>query len=131
MRKVFDNIKVSPSINPAAAFTTATTGSAVDTLGYRDGSIVVAAGATDFASTDEVYTFTLTESDTSGGTYVAVSGISGTITVANTTLVVRVSELNIVRKRFLKVVMTPTGTTPSIICSAGLLLGQKDSNPVN
>jgi len=106
------------SIVPAAARTTTTTGTAVDTLGYEEVFIVIATGTI----TDGTHTFSLTECDTSGGTYTAVaaadiiagstgSGANGAVvdtTAAHDNALLVFGYRG--NTRYLKVVCTVTGT---------------------
>lgn len=132
MNKLFDNISAAVSIVPAVYTADVAYGSAlaVDTLGYNDAMLVVAAGDIDLASANETYAVKVYECDTTGGTYVD-TGIVATVTADNTTKVARVSQLNVVRKRFLKAVLDVEGTTPSFPGTAVFLLGEAYSGPVN
>lgn len=84
-------------------------------------SLLIAAGATDFSSSDETYTFQLYESDTSGGTYTPVPGSTVNVTAANSVAVVTTAHR---KKRYVKIYLTVGGTTPSIVYS-GVVLGRK------
>lgn len=127
--KLFDNTKAIASL-VSATRTADANGTGVDTQGYRDGMMVVQAGDIDLASTDETYVMELEESD-DNSTFVDVTGISITITADNQTGVVRIPELNVVRKRYLRAVLNVGGTTPSIPCSAVFLLGEAYAGPIN
>jgi ABC-type phosphate/phosphonate transport system substrate-binding protein len=127
--KLFDNIKAVASL-VSATRTADANGTGVDTLGYRDAMLVVQAGDIDLASTDETYVIELEESDDNSA-WSDVSDISVTITADNQTGVARVSELNVVRKRYLRAVLNVSGTTPSIPCSAIFLLGEGYAGPAN
>lgn len=129
MRKLFDNVKVLASLVPATR-TADTTGSGVDTQGYGDGMMVVTAGDIDLASTDETYAINLEESD-DNSTFSAVSGYSVTIDADNEVGVLRVPELNVARKRYLRAVLDVGGTTPSIPVAALFLLAEANTGPVN
>lgn len=111
--------------NPPAAAVTAdvTTGATAVDCQLMEGTLtaIVAAGATDFASTDEVYAFALYESAASGGTYTAISGATGSITAANTVLVIRTDKRSM---RYVKLYLDVSGTTPSIIYS-GTVMGRR------
>jgi len=127
---LFDNVKAVASLLAAAARTADANGSAVDTQGYRDGMLVVQAGTIDLASTDETYVFEIEESDDGSTGWTDVAGTVA-VTANNQTVVLRLPELNVARKRYLRVVLNVSGTTPSILCSAVILLGDAYAGPVN
>ncbi len=128
MSKVFDNVLVSPSIVPAV-YTADTNGTGVDTKGYADAMLVAACGDLDLASGNETYVINLEESD-DNSTFVAVSGISVTLTADNTCKEARIPNLNIQRKRYLRAVLDVGGTTPSAPLFAAIVLGEAASGPV-
>lgn len=129
--KLFDNIKAEYSLD-CEVYTTDTTGTDyVDTIGFSDGMLMIMAG--DIATTDsDRYTITLKESDTTNGTY-SSTGISVVFTEDedNTIKVARVANLNTTRKRYLRADLTCSATTISFEGGVALLLGEKDSGPVN
>lgn len=129
MHKLFDNTKVLASLVPAVR-TADANGTGVDTLGYRDGMLVVSVGDIDLANADETYVIELEESD-DNSTFSDVATISVTITADNQVGVARVSELNVTRKRYLRAVLNVGGTTPSIPVSAVFLLGEAYAGAVN
>lgn len=100
----------------------ATTSSATD-LGDYDGDLVIVFSCTAPGGTDTPScTFTLTESETSGGSFTAVSGVSVAFTDAGKSKITLNTDA---RKRFLKVVATVAGTTPTCSASAvGLALAR-------
>lgn len=136
MRKLFDNVKVNASL-VAEAMTAATTGATVvDTQGYSDGMLVAVAG--DITSTTgDSYTIKVMECDTSTGTFVATgievvySGASGALALENTAKSARISELNVTRKRFLRVDLAMTATTTAWEGAGIILLGEGVSGAVN
>lgn len=130
MRKLFDNVKVLASLVPATR-TADANGTAIDTQGYGDGVVVIAAGDIDLADTNETYVVNIEESDASGSGFTAVSGLSVTITADNQIALLRLSELNVARKRYLRAVLDVGGTTPSIPGTALFLLGEAYAAPVN
>jgi len=130
MRKIFDNIKVLASLVPATR-TADANGTGVDTQGYSDAMMIVPVGDIDLADVNETYVINLEESDASGSGYVAVSGFSVTITADNAVGVLRIPELNVTRKRYLRAVLDVGGTTPSIPAAAVFLLGEAYTGPVN
>lgn len=126
--KVFDNILVQASLVPATR-TADANGTGVDTKGYSDGMLVVAVGDIDLASADETYVVNLEESD-DNSSFAAVAGFSITITADNQVKELRVPDLNVTRKRYLRAVLDVGGTTPSIPGTAFFVLGGGASNPV-
>jgi len=129
MKRVFDNVEVKQSVVPAV-ITASANGSAVDTLGFTDGMVEIIAGAIDLVSTNETYVFTVEESDDGSTGWVAVSGASTAITANNQLKEIRLAELNLTRKRYLRVVATLGGTTPSFAGAGVIVLGNKQSGPV-
>lgn len=129
MKKVFDNIAIAQSLVPAV-ITSSTNGSAVDTLGYNDGMVQILAGTIDLASADETYAFSVEHSDDGSTGWTAVSGLTNTVTANNQTKEIRLAELNIVTKRYLRVVATLAGTTPSFAGCACIVLGNPTKGPV-
>lgn len=126
--KLFDNVKVLASLVPAVR-TADTNGTGIDTQGYENGVLVVSAGAIDLASTDETYVVKIEESD-DNSTFTD-SGLSVAVTAANQVKLVRVAELNVTRKRYLRAVLDVSGTTPSFAGGAVFLLGGAAAGPVN
>lgn len=94
--------------------------------GYAPGGVgapmaaVVDVTAGDRANSDETYTFTLQESD-DDSTYTA-AGPSVAVTVSGTTFTTgAISVPGFVSKRYVRLALTITGTTPSITYSAHLV----------
>jgi ABC-type phosphate/phosphonate transport system substrate-binding protein len=129
MRHLFDNTKVLASLVPATR-TADANGTGVDTQGYENAMLVVAAGDIDLADADETYVIELEESD-DNSTWSDVSGHDVTITADNEVDMVRISGLNITRKRYLRAVLNVSGTSPSFPGTAIFLLGGGDSGAVN
>lgn len=129
MTKLYDNTKVGVSFVPAVR-TADADGTGVDTLGYRDGMVVIQAGDIDLANADETYAFHVEESD-DNSTFTDVDGATGTVTADNDTVLIRVPELNVARKRYLRVVLDVGGTSPSIPCSAHVLMSEGYAGPAN
>jgi hypothetical protein len=136
MRKLFDNISVQKSLD-AEAYTAVTVGATVvDSQGYRDGMLVVYAGDIT-CTTGDTYRIKVMECDTSTGSfadtgvYVDFTGASGTLAGQNTTKQARVAELNVVRKRFLRVDLAFTATTSAWEGAGLLLLGEAYKGPIN
>jgi hypothetical protein len=131
MRSVYDSIKILASLVPATR-TASANGSGVDTLGYTSAMAVILAGDIDTTDGNETYSFSVEEADTSGGTYTAISGATTTVTADNDVKVIRIDGLGQgSRKRFLRVVATFGGTTPSWPGSAHFALGRAYQEPVN
>lgn len=132
MRSLYDAVKVSPSLVPAVYTADVAYGSAtaVDTLGYNDGMLIVAAGAVDATTGDETQVVKLFECATSGGTYTD-TGISVTVTTGSTVGVARIAGLGTSRKRYLKATLDVSGTTPSFTGTAVIALGNSYHAPVN
>lgn len=129
MRKLLDNTKISYSIAPVVS-TESVNGTGVDTQGYSDAMLIVAAGTIDTASTNETYSYSIEHSD-DNSSFSAVSGATTTITASNTTKVVRLAELNVTIKRYVRAVLTAAGTTPSIAHTAIFALGESYTGAVN
>lgn len=112
------------SLAPAAAIIASTNGTGVDLLD-AEGPVhaVVVSGATDFTTTDETYSYKLQESDTSGGTYTDIPGATGSVTEANS--VVFIGDGSLRTKRYVRVVATLAGTTPSTIVGAAVVARKK------
>lgn len=132
MRKVLDNVKTLISLE-AGTYTTDTAGQQyVDTKGYRDGALVVAAGAIIGTGTD-TYTVTLFEGDATAS--MTTTGITvtftGTGSQAKTVRSARIADLNVTRKRYLQAKLTCSATTISFAGCAVIELGLGASNPVN
>jgi len=106
MNDMKSNFDVKRTIAPAAARTTTTTGAAVD-LAHCNGALVVFDPAT---ITDGTHTPSVTECDTSGGTYTAVAAadLIGTLAALATDVQQRVSYIG--KKQFIKGVITVTGS---------------------
>lgn len=136
MRKLFDNIAVRASLD-TEAMTAATTGAqVVDTQGFNDGMLVVVAGDIT-CTTGDTYRVKVMECDTTNGSftdtgiYVDFAGASGTLAGQNTVKQARISELNVVRKRYLRVDLAMTATTTAWEGAGIVLLGEGYKGPVN
>lgn len=134
--KLFDNVKVSKSLD-AEAYTGATQGATVvDTQGHRDGMLVVYAGDIT-CTTGDTYRVKVMECDTSTGTftdtgiYVDFTGATGAAAGQNTTKQARVPELNVARKRFMRIDLALTATTSAWEGCGLLLMAESYSGPQN
>jgi len=136
MRKLFDNIKTTVSLN-AEAMSAATVGAnVIDTQGYADGMLLAVAGDIT-CTTGDTYTIKVMECDTSAGTFTAsgievvFSGSTGALALENTTKSARIAELNLTRKRFLRVDLAMTATTTAWEGAGIILLGHSDAGATN
>lgn len=115
------------SISPEAAITASANGSGID-MQLSDGPVhlIAMAGATDFTSGDETYSWKLQESDTSGGTYTDITSSNGTSSVSTTAANTAVYlSVNTRLKRWVRAVVTIGGTTPSIVPAAYVFASKK------
>lgn len=131
MHSVHDDITSLQSLVPAVR-TASGNGTAVDTMGYQSLDAIILAGTIDLASGDETYSFKIQEAtDSAFTTPVDISGATGTIVASNGVTRIRVDGLGSgVRLRYMRIVLTAAGTTPSIACSASFNLGRAFQNPV-
>lgn len=131
--KLYDNIKAERALDPDVRTDEATGEKVVDTQGYRDGMLQVVLGDVT-ETTGDTFAFKVMECDTSTGTFTD-SGIAVNITgdgaQSNQVAVARIPELNVVRKRFLRVDLACTATTTSVEGGATILLGESYAGPVN
>jgi hypothetical protein len=135
-RKLFDNISPQVSLD-TEAYTAATTGAhVIDTQGYNDGMLVVVAGDIT-CTTGNTYRVEVMECDTSDGSftstgiYVDFTGASGAAAGQNTNKQARIAELNVTRKRFLRVDLAMTATTTAWEGAGIILLGEGVTGPAN
>ena len=133
MHKLYDNTSAQRALDPDVRTAVATGEKVVDTQGYNDGMLVAVVGDVTITTGDS-YTLTVMECDTSTGSFVT-TGISVVFDTgagdSNQTAVARIPELNVVRKRFLRVDLTCTATTTSFEGGAVILLGEPYKGPVN
>lgn len=107
----------------SAARTASANGTGVDTMGYNEVIALLDVGAV--AGTTPTLDVKLEESDTSGGTYTAITGATfAQITTANHALSIGIKVGDGIRKRFIRAVATIGGTTPSFTCAVALLLAK-------
>src|SRR4051812_876213 len=101
MRKLFDNIKSSFSHRPVTA-TASANGTGVDTQGYTDAVVVLEVGTV--SGTTPTLNVKVQESD-DNSTFSDVTGATFTqVTATGSSQVLRVAELNVGRKRYLRTV---------------------------
>lgn len=130
MDNVYDNVKFLASLVPAVR-TADANGTGVDTQGYSQGAVIISAGDIDLTTGDETYAFTVEESDDNSSWSAAISGLTASVTADNQVKLIRLSNLNTTRKRYLRCSLDVGGTTPSIPVSAVFALGSPVSGPVN
>ena len=129
MRSVYDAIKTLLSLVPATR-TSSGNGTGVDTMGYNSAVAVIIAGDIDLTTGDETYAFKVQES-ADNSTFTDVTDATTTVTADNNVKYIRVEGLGTSRERYLRVVATLGGTTPSWPGSAFFLLGNNYNEPVN
>ena len=129
MKSVYDAIKAVVSLIPAVR-TASANGTGVDTLGYNSAMIVINAGDIDLTTGDETYNFKVQDS-ADNSTFADVSGATAVVTADNDTKVIRVEGLGTSVDRYIRVVATLAGTTPSCPCAATVLLGNGYNKPAN
>lgn len=129
--KLFDNISANYTLDAEAYSTDTVATDYVDTIGFSDGMLLVAAGDIGTTTGDEYY-LTVMECETTNGSYTS-TGISVTYTNTedNSIKVARIPNLNTTRMRYLKADLTCSAGTEAWEGAAVILLGEKDSNPVN
>ena len=126
MRGNVDKLHLARAISPVSvADTTAQTSEYVDVKGYNKCTFAIAIGSV--ADADATFAVTMTECDTSGGSYTAVAAadISGTLTLAG----FQFDDDNEVRKvgykgskRYVKLVITPSANASAALMSAVAVL---------
>ncbi len=123
MRDLYDNISVGQVVVPANATSTITS-SAIDLQGFNSALVLFNIGAAgDTLSGSKYWTLSLTECATSGGTYTAVAstdtseGINSiTVALGQDQAAYKIGYIG--SQRFIKAVVTPTGTM-----STGTIIG--------
>lgn len=101
--------------HPTAARTTTGAGSAVDVLDY-DGDLLLVLDSAAGTGTTPTLDVTITASDTSDGTYTAISGAAFT-RVTGTASQQKLAIIKDDAKRYLKAAYTISGTSPSFTFS--------------
>lgn len=128
MRSVYDNVKTEVSLVPAIR-TASANGTGVETMGYTSAKAVIVAGDIDLTTTDETYAFKVQDS-ADNSTFADVSGLTTTVTADNQVKNIRVDGLGTSIRRYVRIVATLGGTTPSCPVSAVFELGRALDNPV-
>jgi hypothetical protein len=129
--KLFDNVRFVQSLTPTAARTSDVNGSAVDTQGFENGMVIISAGVIDTTDGNETYAFIVEDSADGSNGWAPVTGLTATVTASGQVRYIRLRELNVAVRRHLRVVLDVGGTTPSILCSAGIALAGKINGPEN
>ncbi|BFT94959.1 MAG: hypothetical protein MNSN_01590 [Minisyncoccus archaeiphilus] len=132
MKTVFEEVKSLDAVRPVAT-DSAATAIVIDTLGFDSAMFVVQNGAATGTPSAQSIVAKVQECDTSNGDFADVSGASVTITASNKSAEIPVEGLTTGRKRYLKLLVTPTltgGTTPAALLSAICLLGRALKTPV-
>ena len=107
------------SVHPTAARTATGAGSAVDLLAF-DGDVVMILDSAAGTGTTPTLDVSFTHSDTSAGTYTAISG-SSFAQVTGTASQQRIAIDKDTAKRFIKANYTISGTSPSFTFSVNAL----------
>jgi len=128
MRSVYDAIKSVVSLVPAVR-TSSANGTGVDTMGYVSAKAVISAGDIDLTTGDETYSFKIQDS-ADNSTFADVTGLTTTVTADNDVKNIRIDGLGTTIRRYIRVVATLAGTTPSCPVSAVIELGRAYTNPV-
>jgi len=127
MNDLKNNVKAIAATYPATITATAN-GLTVDLLGYKWAMFAILIGAVSAADADNRFNFTIEESDATGSGWAAVASdrIIGTLpsiiatSQANSVAQVGVTTL---RKRYLRLVYTETGTCSALFGAAALAGG--------
>lgn len=143
MRSIYDNVAVTASIDPQSITSSAVNGAAVDTEGYNTAMLrfrsAAATGSPTPTATIAVKLQEGTKSDSSDmadaldNTGTVIGGTVSVISAA-APLVARIEGLGSNRKRYLRVVATPSfvgGTTPAALVFGEVILGRAFQSPVN
>ena len=129
MIKLFDNIAAVFTFRPNRVTATGN-GTGVDTQGYNDAMVVLEVGTV--SGTSPTLAVKMQESD-DNSSFTDISGATfTTVTASNSSQVLRLAELNVSKKRYVRAVATIGGTSPSFDFACEVLLGDKMlGNPIN
>lgn len=128
-RDMYNNVKATQSLAPAARVTGVFNGTAADLRGYEAAVVMISFGA----YTDGTHTPSLQESS-DGSTYtpVASTSMQGSLSAVNSA-----GGANTIQTvgyigacRYIRVVMTVTGATTGALTSASIVGGRPQSAPV-
>lgn len=121
--------KVVVLLAPIGIDDTAATSLACDCLGYKWATVLFVTGLTDDADYDEL---SLTECDTSGGSYTAISGSAHTDPLTTEDGLVWRWDLDLrKRKRYLKAVIDPGDSTSGDLAACIAILSVPDITPAD
>lgn len=129
MKSLYDAVKAVVSLVPAVR-TASGNGTGVDTQGYNTAMVVINAGDIDLTTGDETYNFKVQDS-ADNSTFADITGATAVVTADNDTKVIRVDGLGTSVDRYIRVVATLAGTTPSCPSTATVLLGNGFNKPAN
>lgn len=135
MSKLHDNLAPTRALDADVRTAVATGENVIDTQGYEDGELVAIAGDVT-CTTGDSYTIQVMECDTTNGSF-TTTGISVVFSGAdnaaasNQVKVARIGQLNVTRKRYLRVDLACTATTTSWEGAGIVVLGNKNSGPIN
>ena len=133
MRSIIDNVQ-SLKVISAQELTSTKTSDAIDTMGFNTSMLVLNIGAIDHTTGDETYVAIITECNTDDGQFADSGLVLPIITkaaVENKIVEQAIDGLGTSRKRYIKLVLTLAGTSPSIEVSATLELGRAYKQPVD
>lgn len=128
MRDIKSNIKLVPSIAPQS-LTAAANGAGVDVRGFDAAAVEFNAGAT--SGTTPSFIFAVQESDDNATfTDVAAANLQGVAPTVTTTNAGITTVGYIGTKRYIRAIAkTVTGTTPTLLASASVVLGRPSWMP--
>jgi len=107
---VYDSVKALYSHRPVTA-TASANGTGVDTIGYQDAMLTLEVGTV--SGTSPTLAIKLQESDDNSSFSDVTGATLTTVTATGNSQIMRISNLNTTRKRYLRAVATIGGTTPS------------------
>jgi len=125
---VYDSVKALYSHRPVTA-TASANGTGVDTIGYQDAMLTLEVGTV--SGTSPTLAIKLQESDDNSSFSDVTGATLTTVTATGNSQIMRISNLNTTRKRYLRAVATIGGTTPSFAFATEFLLTGAASNPTN
>lgn len=138
IRSIYDGVLVNIAVDARLA-TIASTSAVIDTKGHNTAMVTVKGTGCAGSPTSSQVQVTVTESDTATGTFTSALDNSGSAiaaTAVNTggdaQASARIESLNGTRKRYIKVVLTPTivgGTNPAFTATAVVILDRSYQAP--
>ena len=128
MKDIKNILQTSPSIKPAATFTSTQVGTSVDLKGFAAAMGIFIAGAG--TEVDETYVPGFEDSeDNSSFAAVVAAEIEGDISTILQNTVRHIGYKG--NKRFLKATLTLAGSTPSIFMAASIVAGRPEVAPTS